>query len=217
MSHDEWKPVVGFEKYYLISKKGELKSLHPTVRTNRPGGLMTPRKSKRGYVFVDLRQDGSRRMVNVGRLVAEAFIPNPNNYPLVRHLNDVKDDNRVENLAWGTTTDNSQDAVRNKVHPESRKTHCPQGHPYNQGNTKMVGRNRQCRACQKDHRERMRREGIPEGDPRHGTETVYATYKCRCHVCVTAKKNGTLTTIREVRRRRDPGTGGELFVRKGLK
>lgn len=48
------------------------------------------------------------------RIVAEAWVPNPNNHPIVRHLNDVPYDNRVENLAWGTQRDNHEDAVRNR-------------------------------------------------------------------------------------------------------
>ena len=57
-----------------------------------------------------------RRDIYIHRLLAQAFIPNPNNYPVVRHLNDNKNDWRLENLAWGTTSDNTQDSIKNNRH-----------------------------------------------------------------------------------------------------
>lgn len=61
--------------------------------------------------------DGKRKAERyTHRIVAEAFIPNPNNYPIVRHLNDDPSDNRAVNLAWGTQKDNHYDSVRNGTH-----------------------------------------------------------------------------------------------------
>ena len=58
----------------------------------------------------------------IHRLIAQTFLPNPDNLPLVRHLNDIKDDNRVENLAWGTVFDNHLDCVKNgNYHPISNE------------------------------------------------------------------------------------------------
>lgn len=75
----------------------------------------------RGYKKVLLHgADGKQYNRLVHRLVAKAFIKNPDNLPLVRHLNDIHDDNDVENLAWGTDRDNYEDMVRN-------------GHDYHKG------------------------------------------------------------------------------------
>lgn len=54
--------------------------------------------------------------VKLHRLLAEVYIPNPHNYPLVRHLNSNRKDNRIENLAWGTSKDNREDDIRNGIH-----------------------------------------------------------------------------------------------------
>lgn len=69
---------------------------------------------KAGHLGVALRLgNGYTKYVYVHRLMAKAIIPNPNNYPIVRHLNDVKDDNEIDNLAWGTQRDNHYDSVAN--------------------------------------------------------------------------------------------------------
>ena len=65
----------------------------------------------------------TRKDIRIHRLLAQAFIPNPNNYPVVRHLNDNKNDWRLENLVWGTTSDNIQDSIKNNRHRYSIKTH----------------------------------------------------------------------------------------------
>lgn len=67
--------------------------------------------NKYGHLEVSVRVNGKRVHKYVHRLVAEAFIPNPHNYPIVRHLNGDPSDNRVENLMWGTQTDNMRDAI----------------------------------------------------------------------------------------------------------
>ena len=55
----------------------------------------------------------TRKDICIHRILAQAFIPNPNNYPVVRHLNDNKNDWRLENLVWGTLSDNIQDCIKN--------------------------------------------------------------------------------------------------------
>lgn len=93
--------------------------------------------------------------VHVHRLVAEAFLERPEGTYLVRHLNDEKFDNRAENLAWGTTKDNAADALRNgrlrvpsAPYLNGAKTHCLQGHPYDEGNTYVDPEGRRgCRKC----------------------------------------------------------------------
>ena len=65
-----------------------------------------------GHHYVDLSCEGRRYKCLVHRLVAETFISNPNNYPVVRHLDDDPNNNNVRNLAWGTQKDNHDDCIR---------------------------------------------------------------------------------------------------------
>lgn len=99
--------VQGFEHYELDSEAGTCYN----HRTNRYVGSVTPY----GYVRVGLR-DGVNNTKNVQlhRLMAEHFIPNPNNLPEVHHINEDKTDNRVENLMWLSSKDNSNAGTRNQ-------------------------------------------------------------------------------------------------------
>lgn len=66
-----------------------------------------------GYKRVDLYKDSKRTPSLLHRLIAEHFIPNPNNHQCVLHINDIKTDNRLSNLKWGTQSENRLDATRN--------------------------------------------------------------------------------------------------------
>jgi hypothetical protein len=104
-----WRDIKSFPGYQ-VSNYGRVRSFI----NNRYGvcdewHILKPTINKHGYRSVCLGR-GNRRLVS--RLVAEAFIPNPNNLPLVRHLDDDPSNNQVHNLAWGTQTDNMQDCVR---------------------------------------------------------------------------------------------------------
>ena len=70
-------------------------------------------RGKKLYLCYNLTINKKVRSIPVHRIVAETFILNPENYPIVRHLNDIVTDNRVENLSWGTQSDNLLDAKRN--------------------------------------------------------------------------------------------------------
>lgn len=84
-----------------------------------PRGFWIPRRlycgrENHAYWVIYVKQNkNGQKMFYLHRLLAKYFIPNPNNYPLVRHLNDDGLDCRLENLAWGTQTDNMQDCIRN--------------------------------------------------------------------------------------------------------
>lgn len=89
---EEWRDVVGYEGYYQVSSEGR-------VRNAIYGNILNPWKKNNGYLDVVLVGYGRKHKM-VHRLVAEAFIPNPNNEPQINHKDENKTNNRVENLEW---------------------------------------------------------------------------------------------------------------------
>lgn len=113
-----WKPVVGFEGLYEVSCLGRVRSLDKIVRysrgidnfARRKGKLLSPKVANTGYHEVVLiGHNGSRNNKRVHRLVAEAFIPNPNNYPIINHKDENKLNNLVSNLEWCTVRYNVEE------------------------------------------------------------------------------------------------------------
>lgn len=89
-------PIPGYEDYYLISNLGRILSL-------RTGKIRkTTYNKNNGYLMVVLNGKDFKKTCTVHRLVAKAFIPNPDDLECVNHKNEVKTDNRVENLEWCT-------------------------------------------------------------------------------------------------------------------
>ena len=116
---ETWRPVKGYEGLYEVSDRGRVKRVFQVI-TRSDGvtrrfdeNIRKTTISRKGYARLMLSKEGVLKNVEVHRLMAEAFIPNPDNLPMVRHLNDIKTDNRVENFTWGTAKDNGADAVRN--------------------------------------------------------------------------------------------------------
>jgi DNA-binding CsgD family transcriptional regulator len=99
-----YKPIKGFSNY-AVDENGVVYSYF----YNRP---LEGRSNKGGYMSYHLKSDIGKRINKLGhRLVAEAFIPNPDNLPIVRHLNNNPSDNRKSNLCWGTYQDNELDKI----------------------------------------------------------------------------------------------------------
>lgn len=102
---EKWKPVIGFEGQYEVSNKGRVRSLRRLVdgkrgtKHYRNGCILKPQTGSK-YAQVYLRVDGKQKWFYVHRLVAEAFIPNPNNLPQINHKDENKLNNCVENLEW---------------------------------------------------------------------------------------------------------------------
>lgn len=114
-ANEVWRSIVGYMDLYEVSNLGRVRSLdriqyNPVAATHQtlhPGHIMRGRVSNNGYRTVGLRDiNGKRKTYSVHRLVAQAFIQNPDNLPFVNHKNYNKLDNRVENLEWCTEYDN---------------------------------------------------------------------------------------------------------------
>lgn len=109
-----WRPVVGFEDYYMVSNLGRIKSLHKRYE----GLILQPYDEGHGYRMVDLYKDNIRQKCRVHRLVAQAFIPNPDNKPCVDHINTIRSDNRAENLRFVTYKENNNNELTKKNRKE---------------------------------------------------------------------------------------------------
>ena len=94
-----WKDIQGYECLYQVSNLGRVKSL-------RRSKIRKLCKDRGGYLCVSLKKHGTVKLCKVHRLVAIAFIPNPENKPQVDHINRIRNDNRVCNLRWVTNTEN---------------------------------------------------------------------------------------------------------------
>lgn len=108
---ERWKQVFGFEGLYMVSDIGNVKSLKRYVNHSAGGKkvvntrIMKLNNSSGGYPLVEIGK-GNVRLVH--RLVAIAFIKNPEDKPCVNHKNGIKHDNRVENLEWVTYSENEK-------------------------------------------------------------------------------------------------------------
>ena len=99
-------PIAGFDGYF-ITKDGRVWS------ERQRGHWLRPSRGDKGYMTVGLRKGAERHRLFIHRLVAEAFLPNPNKLPQVNHKDEDKANNRLENLEWCTAGYNSNYGTRN--------------------------------------------------------------------------------------------------------
>lgn len=110
-----WKQIKEYPDYE-ISDEGEILSF----RKNK-NGMIIKGSIAYGYPVVVLTNQNGSKTFRIHRLVAITFIPNPNNHPQVNHHNDIKTDNYIDNLYWGTQFQNARDAYRNNDGHNSNK------------------------------------------------------------------------------------------------
>ena len=124
-----WKDIKGYEGLYQVSNLGRVKSLDmilPYKRHNkettriRKGKILSPANMKNGYLRVEMSNKTKHRLNLVHRLVAIAFIPNPNNYKEINHINCDKQDNSAENLEWCSSSYNKIHAFENKLYKSEK-------------------------------------------------------------------------------------------------
>lgn len=99
-----WKDIKGYEGYYQVSNLGNVKTLH--ANKGHKIKLLSIATHPRGYRQVNLYKDGKHESLLVHRLVAAAFIPNPNNYNEVNHIDENKCNNNADNLEWISHAEN---------------------------------------------------------------------------------------------------------------
>ena len=94
---EEWKDIVGYEGLYQVSNLGNIKSFKRYIE----GKLLIPKSDKDGYKEIGIRDiTGKRTFKRIHRLVAEAFIPNPNKYKFINHKDNNPTNNTVDNIEW---------------------------------------------------------------------------------------------------------------------
>lgn len=104
---EEWRPIKGYEGLYEVSNMGRVKSFHSDEEV-----VLKQAEQLNGYMEVDLSKDGTTSVKIVHRLVAIAFIPNPNNYECVNHKDGNKKNNTVDNLEWCSVKENTYHAIK---------------------------------------------------------------------------------------------------------
>ncbi len=114
---EEWRPVKGFEKAYEVSNQGKVRSVRRSIIQLRgskrtwqtvPEKILRQDTDKDGYKKVSLAYYKKRQRSFVHRLVAEAFLQNPDNKPQVNHKDSCRSNNSVENLEWCTASENTR-------------------------------------------------------------------------------------------------------------
>lgn len=130
---ERWKDVKGFEGIYKISNKGRIKVLRRwkvnLKKYEKCDKILTPTDNGYGYLIIRLNKRGVKKNKYIHRLVAEHFIDNPKNLPVVNHLDYDKKNNDVSNLEWCTQQENVRHSIVN-MHKRRTVTHTNTGERY---------------------------------------------------------------------------------------
>lgn len=126
---EEWRPVAGWEGFYSVSDAGQVRS---EARLNSVGRRVPEKLLKPtlidGYESVVFSREGVRHNYRVHRLVLLVFIGSPPEGMKGLHYDDDRSNNHISNLRWGTSSENTQDSIRNGTFWSLKITHCVWGH-----------------------------------------------------------------------------------------
>ena len=131
-----WKDIENYEGKYQVSNLGRVKSLerdvyrqNGTFHYHAGERILVPFLDRGGYQYVNLSKNGRVKKESVHRLVAMAFLPNPENKPQVNHKDEVKTNNAVENLEWCEASYNNNYGTRNSRMIQNRRSYKLGNHP----------------------------------------------------------------------------------------
>ena len=122
---EEWRPIEGYEGLYEVSNTGRVRSVDRFYYRLHKGKVLSPTKDRYGYLTVTLNCNGKSKTIKIHRLVAQAFLPNPDNLPQVNHKDEDKTNNNVDNLEWCTAKYNVNFGTRQERY---RNTMLEKGH-----------------------------------------------------------------------------------------
>lgn len=127
MEEEIWKDIPGYEGLYQVSSLGRVRSLD-VVKENKmgryrrfKGRILSLMNTKRGYQRIKLCKNGKIKIYLVHRLVAQAFIPNPEEKPQIDHIDTNPSNNRIDNLRWVTSKENHLNPLTRKRYSEAFK------------------------------------------------------------------------------------------------
>lgn len=147
-----WKDIPGYEGMYQVSDLGRVKSVSrkDARGRNRKERILQNNPNASGHHQVKLYKDGNTKYPYVHRMVLEAFVgPPPKEKPNALHCDDDPSNNKLENLRWGSQSENRNDAVRNGRDYNANKTHCVNGHLFSGENLRVRSDGRRaCRTCE---------------------------------------------------------------------
>ena len=158
-----WKDINGYEGLYQVSNKGRVKSLdryatNHSKKQFRPERILKQNIQQAGRskrCMVVLSKEGKLRPVRVHRLVAEAFIPNPENKPFIDHIDTDSTNNKVENLRWVTAKENSNNPLSKKHSSEAKIGHPYWGKPFTDETKKKISKALKGRKLSEEHRRKL--------------------------------------------------------------
>ena len=116
MNKEIWKDIPNYEGLYQASNLGRIKSLERIDTNNHiiKERVLKQKINKSGYLYVMLYKNHNRKTLRVHKLVAQTFIPNPNNYLQINHKDENKHNNCIDNLEWCTPSYNQNYGTRNE-------------------------------------------------------------------------------------------------------
>ena len=125
-----WKDIENYKGFYQISDCGNVRSLardiycqNGTFHYHTKEKILVPCLNRYGYQYVNLSKNGKRKVMTIHRLVAMAFLPNPENKPMVNHKDEVKTNNVVSNLEWCDAQYNINFGTRNERMIQNRRSY----------------------------------------------------------------------------------------------